>query len=106
MIYKNGDKYIGQWKEDNREGYGIVYYSNGNKYEGEFVNDIQNGYGKYYYSNGNWFEGEIKEDKKDGYGVEYIIAKANMKTPYFSYEGQYYNDYYHGLGKLYRPRKI
>ena len=27
-------RYIGQWKDGKRDGYGIFYYANGSKYEG------------------------------------------------------------------------
>ena len=45
MIYNNGDKYEGGFKNDLKEGKGIYYYNNGNKYEGEFKNDLREGKG-------------------------------------------------------------
>lgn len=51
MYYSNGDKYGGDWKDDKKEGKGIMYYNNGDKYGGEWSNDIRNGKGyiyKYY----------------------------------------------------------
>ena len=43
--YENGNKkYIGSWKEDNRDGKGIEYYENGNKkYEGDWKKGKPNG---------------------------------------------------------------
>jgi len=34
MIYKNGDKYIGKWKEGSRDGVGEMRYKNGSRYIG------------------------------------------------------------------------
>ena len=38
-IFEDGEYYIGEFKNDKRNGKGIEYYKNGNiKYEGEFIN--------------------------------------------------------------------
>ena len=29
MVYANGDKYVGQWKNDKRQGTGTYYFANG-----------------------------------------------------------------------------
>ena len=34
----NGDKYEGEFKNNKKEGKGIIYYKNGDKYEGEWEN--------------------------------------------------------------------
>ena len=36
MIYYNGNKYIGAWMHDNRNGKGEIFYFNGEKYNGEW----------------------------------------------------------------------
>ena len=46
LTWPNGDIYEGEYKDDNRNGFGIYKYSNGNRYEGEFKNDKQHGKGK------------------------------------------------------------
>ena len=39
-IYKNGNYYIGGFKDGQRHGKGIIYDKNGNiKYDGEFINN-------------------------------------------------------------------
>lgn len=47
--------YIGSLKRGNREGYGIYLFNNGDVYEGEFKGNKMNGVGKYTYSNGDFF---------------------------------------------------
>lgn len=34
MLFANGAKYNGNFKEDQKDGYGELYYSNGNVYKG------------------------------------------------------------------------
>ena len=38
MYWNNGDRYEGEWKNDNKEGKGIYYYSNGDRMMGDFFN--------------------------------------------------------------------
>lgn len=44
--YDNGDKYDGQWKDDQKTGQGIMTYANADKYEGGWIDDIREGNGK------------------------------------------------------------
>ncbi len=32
MNYKNGDKYVGEWKNDKCHGHGVKAYADGDKY--------------------------------------------------------------------------
>ena len=43
MYHKNGEKYEGDWKNDNKEGKGILYSNKGNRYEGDFKNGLFEG---------------------------------------------------------------
>jgi hypothetical protein len=36
MNYKNGDKYVGEWKNDKCYGKGLKAYANGDKYYGDW----------------------------------------------------------------------
>ena len=45
--------YTGETNEEGeRHGHGILVWKNGDRHEGEFRNDRPNGPGKYYYKNG------------------------------------------------------
>ena len=41
----NGGKYIGEIRNEKREGKGKMFYNDGTTYEGEYKNDLRNGYG-------------------------------------------------------------
>ena len=43
------DRYVGEWKNGTRNGYGRFYYSNGSIYEGYWVNNQKEGFGIFYY---------------------------------------------------------
>jgi len=54
MNYAKGDRYIGQWQTDKRNGKGkflkikkgVMIYGNGDQYDGDWKNDIKEGNGK------------------------------------------------------------
>ena len=70
LYYKNGEKYEGDWKNDNKEGKWIYYYNEepikGDRYEGDFINDKEEGKGIYYYNNGDRSMGHYYNGKKIG----------------------------------------
>ena len=61
--FSNGDKYVGEFKDDLRNGQGTYTFSNGNKYVGEWKDGKMNGQGTYTYSNGQKYVGEWKDDR-------------------------------------------
>ncbi len=38
MIYPNGDKYVGEWKDDKMDGRGTATFTDGTKYAGQWKN--------------------------------------------------------------------
>ena len=90
-VYKNGDKYRGQWRNNRRnghgtytskyngkymgnwkngkfQGYGVHLSKDGDKYTGSFYNDYQDGQGTMIYSNGDMYEGKWEAGQRHGYG--------------------------------------
>ena len=37
MTWTSGEKYIGEWENDRRNGDGLYLYSSGNRYKGHYV---------------------------------------------------------------------
>lgn len=67
-------QYIGDWKNNKKDGYGICIYSNQDKYEGFWKNDMRHGKGTYWICIGKnkyrkLFTGDWFENKKDGHGI-------------------------------------
>ena len=67
-VWDNGDKYVGEWKNNLFEGQGTFTFGpgewEGNKYVGEFKNGVQEGQGTFTYADGTtesgiWKNGEL-----------------------------------------------
>ena len=67
------DRYVGEWKDGKREGYGKFYYSNGNIYEGQWKNNQKEGFGIFYYQDRTKYIGSFKKDNL----IESINIKSN-----------------------------
>jgi hypothetical protein len=39
MFYKNKDKYVGEWKDNKRNGKGVFYFQDGAVYQAFWEND-------------------------------------------------------------------
>ncbi len=90
-VWNSGDKYVGEWKNDNRTGQGTYIHSSGEKYIGEFLNNKRNGQGYNTWADGSKYVGQYKDNKRHGRGT---FTWANGDK----YEGEYKNDNRHGQG--------
>ena len=57
----DGDKYVGEWKDNKRHGQGTLIWSNGRKYVGEYKDGLPNGQGTYNLPSGQKYVGEWKD---------------------------------------------
>ncbi|KAJ9595979.1 hypothetical protein L9F63_012800 [Diploptera punctata] len=113
------DKYIGEWKDNKKDGKGIFYTHSHFQYEGDWKHDYRHGYGilskkqendtyksiyvgdwwngkkhgqgRYHYADGSCFDGEWKNGKRNGKG-ECFFADGSY------YFGEWKNDRFHGYG--------
>ena len=90
----NGGKYIGEIRNEKREGKGKMLYNDGSTYEGEYKNDLRNGYGIFNIKQDNRYEGYFRDNKYDGKGTMYYINGDK-------YEGYWFNDKRDGKGSMY-----
>ena len=90
---RDGDIYLGEKKNNLKDGNGTLYYSNGIKYEGEFKNNQREGYGIYNML-GDKYEGEFKNNSFEGYGILNCITGNK-------YEGEFKNNLLNGYGIFY-----
>lgn len=112
MMYVDGNKYIGKWKDDKREGFGKMTYTDNGVYHGEYIgewkNDKKNGKGRLIDEDSIIYEGiwengvlngkcTITEngDVYDGDVVDYI--KKGKGTMIYANKDKYYGDWNHNM---------
>ena len=91
--FANGEKYVGEYKDDKRNGQGTYTWPNGEVYVGENKDDKRNGQGTYTWPNGQKYVGENKDDKRNGQGTN---TWPNGKK----YVGEWLDDKANGQGVL------
>ena len=65
----NGNRYVGQFVDDEFEGKGHYWWRDGAEYEGTYVEGRTNGFGTYKFVNGDVYSGGWKDDKRHGVGI-------------------------------------
>ncbi|MDG1947876.1 MAG: trypsin-like peptidase domain-containing protein [Amylibacter sp.] len=80
--WADGEKYIGEWQNDKRNGQGNNTWANGEKHVGLYKNDLRHGQGTYTYANGDTYEGGYKNDDRDGQGT-YTYANGRKEVGEF-----------------------
>lgn len=93
FIFSDGDRYEGEWRNDERHGKGLMIYAaasdeagNGRhveeKYDGDWVDGKMHGRGVYYYADGSAYDGMWQDGKMHGSGV-FIYPNGNR------YDGEF-----------------
>jgi hypothetical protein len=91
ITWENGTKYVGEFKDDHKNGTGVLTWSNGEKYAGTFVNGMFNGSGTFTGAYGGIYVGEFLNDEWSGLGT-YTWPNGEK------YVGEYLNGLENGLG--------
>ena len=64
VLYTPGDRYEGNWVNDEMSGQGVYTWANGARYEGEWANGRRTGYGTLYAKDGSILkQGQWKDNK-------------------------------------------
>ena len=94
--YKIKHKYVGEWENGQRNGFGI--FNNGKtKIVSQFKNDAINGIGKAKYDEtGRKYLGDWENNKSVGYGIIIYNEEDDEKE----FEGEWKNDSKNGIGIL------
>jgi hypothetical protein len=79
MIYSNGDRYDGEFRNGKRNGCGTFTFANGRSYVGQFRDDQFQGQGIWTLENGDRYIGEFQDNKCDGQGT-FISVDGSQKT--------------------------
>ena len=100
----NGDRYIGDWKNNQRHGKGIHFYKKtGYQYEGEFQNDQRSGYGTLSIPAAN------KSNSNNGHSLFDSSSKKSNSSQHEMvalrkvYTGAWLNDQREGFGTYFYP---
>lgn len=83
MILINGDRYEGNWKDGQLNGFGKCIKANNSVYEGEYLNGEKDGNGIITWANGNKYEGGWKDGNKHGFGKDIFINGKKWEGEYF-----------------------
>ena len=83
----DGDKYVGEWKDDKFHRQGTYTYGDesqwaGDKYVGEFKDNKFHGQGTYTFAEGDKYVGEFKDGKKHGQAT-YTYADGEKDAGYY-----------------------
>ncbi|KAL9645910.1 hypothetical protein ABK040_001019 [Willaertia magna] len=122
-INGNIERYEGEFKNNKRDGYGIMYYKSGSYYEGNWSKNLREGKGKMYWTNDPMeiYDGDWHNDLPNGKGKHFYFQHFinnntsnntsingmnhfnnnlnNNKCNY--YEGEYKNGMREGFGTFY-----
>ena len=91
VIYPDGEKYVGEWKDGLWHGRGTITRTDGEKYVGEFKEGLPNGHGTHTDSYGNKYVAEFKNGIPTGQGtITYFDGSK--------YVGELKNGQLHGKG--------
>ena len=69
LTYSDGSKYVGEFRDNEKNGRGAYTWPSGATYVGEFRDDEKSGQGSYTWPSGKKYVGEFREDQKNGRGV-------------------------------------
>jgi hypothetical protein len=82
----SGDKYVGEFMNDNYNGQGTYYSANGDRYVGSFRDGAYEGKGTLYYADGDIYSGSLSNNLYHGWGV-YIWADGDKEAGFYE-EGE------------------
>lgn len=90
--FSNGNMYLGIFKEDLMDGIGHMKYSSGDEYIGQWKNGKKHGKGIFTWSDGVIYNGDFNNGKMEGIGICYDNSGNII------YDGEWKNNLIHGKG--------
>ncbi len=91
LYARSGNKYLGDWDMSRREGTGRMIFREGHVYTGAFSRDQFHGQGRMDFANGDRYEGQWKQNRPHGKGIYTYRNHA-------WYEGSFENGCFQGEG--------
>lgn len=93
ILYSNGDKYWGFFKNGQRHHIGYYIWNNGSVYVGNWVDGVRTGYGAYTYVDKSKFKGIFNQNKIDGPGQMTYAKTGNVVEGIFDNSGKKVRDF-------------
>ncbi len=90
-LFPDGEKYVGEWRNNMRNGEGTNIWPTGERYDGNWKYDLRHGLGVNILATGERYEGNYKDDKRYGLGVNILPTGER-------YEGNFKDDKRYGRG--------
>ena len=119
MVWSNGDRYEGGFKQGMMHGQGLFTSINGYRYEGSFQKGVSEGRGKIHYADGADYVGDVHQGYMEGKGIlsypdgrryegDFKLNQFEGSGQWYqqdqlSYVGQFKAGLYHGQGVAYYP---
>jgi hypothetical protein len=91
FTYTDGNKYVGEWHDNEPHGHGTYAFTSGNKYVGWLSEGTPHGHGTYTFANGDKYVGWLKYGIFHGKGA---LTAVNGDE----YVGEFKDDKPHGQG--------
>ncbi|MEG1409906.1 MAG: hypothetical protein RSD36_08685 [Terrisporobacter sp.] len=91
-LFDNGNKYLGYFEEDLFNGIGEMKYANKDEYIGQWQNNKKHGRGVFTWADGSRYNGEYAQGKMEGFGMCFD------HTGNLIYQGEWKNNLIHGQG--------
>ncbi len=88
---KPGSRYVGEFRENLRNGIGRYFLADGSVYDGQWRDGVMNGLGVFTWPDHSMYDGVWKDGKRNGQG---LLKKADG----FIYDGQWVNNTMDGRG--------
>ena len=84
----DGNKYVGEWKDDKRHGQGTSFWADGDQHVGEYKDGEEHGHGTYTWADGDVYVGEFKDGEEHGHGTYtwtdgdmYAVSYTHLTLP-------------------------
>jgi len=106
--HANGNKYVGEYRDGKRNGQGTFTFGpsskwTGDKYVGEYRNGKQHGQGTYTHANGNKYVGEYRDGKRNGQGTYTFADGAKFVGEFRDGKRNGQGTYTYASGRTLRP---
>lgn len=82
-VMKDNQKYNPSPDMREKNKFMVMTYSNGDKYVGEVYDNQREGYGLYFYANGDFYYGHYKANKQISYGALFRREQSTIAIQYW-----------------------